>query len=84
MQDQPIRDVAAEFDRAERAVLDLLLDPDVPGLWSVHELGVALGDEVRAADAIAGLHRAGLVHRLSEFVFASQPAARCIQLSEAH
>jgi hypothetical protein len=77
------RDVAAEFDQAERAVLDLLLDPDVPGPWSSHEIGVALGDEVRAADAIAGLQRAGLVHRCHEFVFATRPAARCMELGEA-
>jgi hypothetical protein len=73
-------DVAAEFDMAERSVLELLLDPDVPGPWSVHELGVALGSEVRAADSIMALHAAGLVHRLDEFVFATRAAARCIEL----
>jgi hypothetical protein len=82
MQDQPIRDVAAEFDQAERTVLDLLLDPDVPGPWSVHEIEVELGSRVRAADAIAGLRRAGLVHCCEEFVFATRPAVRCVQLAE--
>jgi hypothetical protein len=83
MQDQPTeRDVAEEFDEAERTVLHLLLDPDVPGPWSVHEVGVELGSEVRAADAIAGLRRAGLVHRFDEFVFATRPAARCVELAE--
>jgi hypothetical protein len=75
-------DVAAEFDMAERSVLELLLDPDVPGPWSVHELGVALGSEVRAADAIMALHAAGLVHRLDEFVFATRAAARGMELAE--
>jgi hypothetical protein len=76
-------DVAAEFDQAEHRVLDLLLDPEFPGPWSVHELGVALGDQVRAADAIGGLQRAGLVHRCREFVFATRAAARCVQLAES-
>jgi hypothetical protein len=83
MQDQPKpRDAAAEFDQAERSVLHMLLDPDVPGLWSVHEVGVELGSEVRAADAISALHRAGLVHRCHEFVFATRPAVRCVELAE--
>jgi hypothetical protein len=82
MHDEPICDVAAECDQAERTVLDLLLDARVPGPWSVHEIEVELGDAVRAADAIAGLRRAGLVHRCEEFVFATRPAVRCMQLSE--
>jgi hypothetical protein len=83
MQDQPTqRDVAAELDEAERAVLHMLLDSEVPGPWSVHEIEVEMGSRVRAADAIAGLRRAGLVHRCEEFVFATRPAARCVQLSE--
>jgi hypothetical protein len=85
MQDQTKRrDVAREFDRAERDLLDLLLDADVPGPWSVHELGLALGDRVRAVDALAALERMGLVHRCQEFVFATRPAVRCMQLAEAH
>jgi predicted transcriptional regulator len=83
MQDQPIeRDLAAEFDRNEREVLELLLDPDAPGPWSVHEIGVALRSRVRAEDALSALHRAGLVHRCEEFVFASRPAIRCMQLAD--
>jgi hypothetical protein len=83
MQDEPTEsDVAAEFDQAERSVLGLLMDPDVPGPWSVHEIEVELGSHVRAADVIAGLRRAGLVHRCDEFVFATRPAVRCMQLAE--
>jgi hypothetical protein len=81
MQDETT-DVAAEFDQAERSVLELLLDPEVPGPWSVHEVGVALGTDVRAADAISALHAAGLVHRCHEFVFATRSAARCFELAE--
>jgi hypothetical protein len=83
MHDQPTEsDVAAEFDQAERSVLGLLLDPDVPGPWSVHEIEVELGSHVRAAEAIAGLRRAGLVHLCDEFVFATRAAVRCMQLAE--
>ena len=83
MQDQPKpRDVAAEFDEAERSVLATLLAGDAPGPWSVRELGVALGNELRAVDAIGALERAGLVHRCQEFVFATPAAARCMQLAE--
>jgi hypothetical protein len=55
----------------------------IPGPWSVRELGQALGYEIAAVDAIAGLHAAGLVHRIEEFVFASCPAACCMQLADA-
>ena len=52
MHDQPIqRDPVEEYDRIERQVLDLLLDPDAPGPWSVHEVGVALRNKARAEDA---------------------------------
>jgi hypothetical protein len=68
--------VARELDRAERAALELLLAWQAPGHWSLAELARALGGEVRAADAVAGLHAAGLVHRHGEFVFATRAAAR--------
>jgi hypothetical protein len=84
MQDQPTqRDAAREFDVAERLVLDTLLDPDFPGPWTIQELGRAMGNEVEAADAVMGLDRAGLVHRIDQYVFASWPAARAMQLGEA-
>jgi hypothetical protein len=54
----------------------------VPGPWSVHEIAVEPGDEVRAADAIAGLRRAELVHYCGEFVLATRPAVRCMQLAD--
>jgi hypothetical protein len=85
MQDQPTpRSVAEEFDYAERIVLDILLEPDFHGIWTVQEVARAFGDEVRAADAIAGLRRAGLVHRCDDFVFATRPAARCAQLQNTY
>jgi hypothetical protein len=68
--------------RTRRTTRRLLLDPDARGLWSVHEIGVELRSEVRAADAIAALHRAGLVHRCNEFMFATRPAVRCMELAQ--
>ncbi len=67
----------------ERIVLALLLDPGSHGPWTAHELGRELGDEVAAADAVASLHAAGLVHLCRQLVFPSRSAARCFELVEA-
>ncbi len=83
MQDQPSRsDAAADLDRMEQVALALLLDAESSGLWSVRELGQALGSEIAADDALVGLHAAGLVHRCHEFVFPTRAAVRCRQLAE--
>jgi hypothetical protein len=81
MQDQPSpRDVAADFDRVEHSVLCLLLDPELPGPWSVDEVSRAIGNETEAVDALVSLHAAGLVHRCHEFVFPTRSAARLNRL----
>jgi hypothetical protein len=81
MQDQPIDvDVGRADDELERKVLALLLEPRLPGPWSVWELVVQLGSKVAAADEVMRLHAAGLVHLCHEFVWASRPAARAHQL----
>jgi hypothetical protein len=83
MQDQPIDvDVGRADDELEREVLALLLESRLPGPWSVWELGLQLGSEVAAADAVMRLHAAGLVHLCHEFVLASRPAARAHQLAD--
>lgn len=80
MQDQPSSsDPRAQIDNLEYVVLHLMLDSDSK-LWSEAEIATALGDRVSAADALVGLHVAGLVHRFNEFVFPTQAAARCVQL----
>jgi hypothetical protein len=71
---EPARDAGIDENR-EGDVLALLLDPRLPPLWSMSELARELGSELRAADAITGLHAAGLVHRCGEFVSASRAAA---------
>ena len=82
MQDQPSSaGVEQGCDRVERVVLDLLLDRDHRGPWSVAEIGREIGCELAAADAVVGLHAAGLVHRVHEFVFVTRTAARFDQLT---
>lgn len=72
----------AAGDAVERVVLALLLSSEGPGLWSVGELAQEVGSEVRAVDAVVGLHAAGLVHRCGEFVFVARAAARFGRLVE--
>lgn len=82
MQDQTNpRGAAAEFDRTERVVLSLLMDPDAPDLWSVGEIALAIGNEVATVNALASLHAAGLVHRCHEFVFVTHATLRVTQLA---
>jgi hypothetical protein len=69
-------DIATIEEAAELAVLTLPLDLRAPRLWSIEELARELGSELDAGDAVASLHAAGLVHRCSEFVFATRAAAR--------
>jgi hypothetical protein len=74
-------DVAAEFDRTERAVLSLLMDPDAPDLWSVAEVARAIGNEAAAVDALVSMDAAGLIHRCHEFVFITHSTRRLTQLA---
>jgi hypothetical protein len=67
----------------ERVVLALLLEPGYMRPWSVVELGREIGSEPLAAEAIVGLHAAGLVQRVHEFVWASRSAARFHELAIA-
>lgn len=70
----------AEQDRdIDGAILGLLLDSPAP--WSTQEVEREIGDEVPVTDGLTRLHRAGLVHRLEGFVFASRTAARAVELA---
>lgn len=82
MQDQPSDvDVGRADDEVEREVLTLLLESRLPGPWSVWELGLQLGSELVAADAVMRLHAVGLVHLCHEFVWPTRPAVRAHQLA---
>lgn len=63
----------------DSAILGLLLDS--PTLWATDEVAREIGDDVAAADGLARLAGAGLVHRLDRFVFATQAAERAQRLA---
>jgi hypothetical protein len=67
-------------DDVQFVVLSLLLDAESPGPWSLEELARAVGCESAAAEAVVGLHAAGLAHRCGGFVFATRAASRFCQL----
>ena len=73
MQDETSQNASEEDERAQKAVLGLLLQPNDQRPWSVAEIERELG-EIEVTDAIAALHAAGLLHRCGEFVFASHAA----------
>ena len=83
MQDQPIDGVGLVDDDADRVVLALLFDPVAVRPWSLGELGLELGNELRAMDAVVRLQAAGLVHRCHEFVWPTRSALRLHTLAEA-
>ncbi len=66
--------VSEENGDVDAAVLDALLDSAAQRPWSVDEVVRVVEDPVAAADSLARLTRAGLVHRLDGFVFASRAA----------
>jgi hypothetical protein len=59
----------------EETILDLFLYGDSHRPLTLHEVGLEIGSEAVAADAIANLHAAGLIHKTSDgFLFASRAA----------
>jgi hypothetical protein len=79
MQDQRSR---GELDdaRNDAAILGLLLME--PGLWAVDEVARVIGDELATTDALARLHRRGLLHRLSGYVFPTRTAVEFARVAE--
>jgi hypothetical protein len=70
-----------ESIRTESTVLDLLVAAGEGGLWAVAEVGREIEHELKAADALNSLQRAGLVHRPSDgFVTATRAAIRASEL----
>ncbi|HEY1690310.1 MAG TPA: hypothetical protein VGF95_15755 [Solirubrobacteraceae bacterium] len=64
-----------EDRRVDRAIVGLLLDPSSTRPWSSSELVLELDAErPTALDGIDRLHRAGIVHRCGDFVFATRAA----------
>ncbi len=71
-------------DRSEpqddKSVLLYILGEPSPFPWTTDELAREMGDSIAAHDAVARLTRAGLVHRLGEFVFPTLTARRAYQI----
>jgi hypothetical protein len=61
-------------DAIDHAVHCLLTVRDEQRPWSVHEIGLEIGDQVDAHDAIRHLQGAGLAHELGGFVWATRAA----------
>jgi hypothetical protein len=79
MNDERGLSTAEDEGRIDSAVLSLLLS-DHARPWSEDEVAREVGDPVGAADSLARLYGAGLIHRLGWFVFATRPALRGAQL----
>jgi hypothetical protein len=80
MQDQPISGPGERMDRADNDLLHMLCADDSHRPWSVDEIAGEL--QVDPTDALGRLSRAGLIHRLESFVWATRPAARSHELHD--
>jgi DNA-binding MarR family transcriptional regulator len=70
-------------EHADALILEALLDKDAQRPWTVAEIARAFDfSEENASDSVGRLARAGLVHRLHGFVFASRTAVRTSTLSK--
>ena len=67
-------------EQVDAAILGLLVDPEASRPWSVDEVAREIGDKVETTDSLARLVGAGLVHRLSSFVWASRAALHAERL----
>ena len=79
MQNQP-NAAAIEDDQIDSSILSLLLGSDGPDIWSIHDIGREIEDDVNAQDGVARLHAAGLLYRWGDFVMASRAAWRSYEL----
>jgi hypothetical protein len=81
--EQPSRTPTPRSESTEWIVLDLLVDTDAQRPWSLDEVIREIGSPIAAADALDGLHAAGLIHRTADsFVFATRAAVRYHEIAE--
>lgn len=78
MHDEPTP--AAQDDRADAAILDLLLHDEHQQPWADEEIAREIGDALTVTDALSRLQGSGLIHRHDRFVFPSRAARRATQL----
>ncbi len=79
MQNQP-NAAAIEDDEIDSSILSLLLGKDGADVWSIHDIGREIDNDLSAQDGVARLRAAGLVHRSGDFVMASRAAWRSYEL----
>jgi hypothetical protein len=78
--EQPTPDPQEQWRIIERDILYLLTDPTQQTLWSAEELGRELENPNDVADALLSLDRAGLIHRIDNYVFATRQAFYLIKM----
>jgi hypothetical protein len=80
MQGQSTPSPAEEDAVFDGALLTSLLAADGQRPWTVEEVEREMGDRLATTDSLMRLHRAGLIHRLDGYVFATRAALRGSQL----
>jgi hypothetical protein len=70
--------VAEREDQRDKTILLVVCEELVP--WTIDEIGRELDDPLGVIDGVGRLARAGLVHRLGEFVFPSRAARRASEI----
>lgn len=78
MHDQ--RSPAELEQRADSAILRMLIHDDGGVPWAVDEVVREVGDRIETDDSLARLYGAGLIHRCGDFVFATRPAVAASRL----
>jgi hypothetical protein len=73
---------AEKQDHTDAVILEALLDSDGQRPWAADEVARLLNDPIDASDGLGRLARAGLVHRLDGFVFASRAALRADEITQ--
>jgi hypothetical protein len=80
MHDQPTQEPGERMDLADQDLLATLTNDDSHRPWSLVELAHECGADV--TDSLGRLQRAGLIHRLGDFAWATRPAVRARELHE--
>jgi hypothetical protein len=81
MQGQPTLSEAEKQRLMDTSILDMLLDSDAARPWSMAEIEREM-ENWEAADSVGRLVRAGLVHPVDDFVWASRAAIAAHSLNE--
>jgi hypothetical protein len=69
---------AEREDQRDKTILLVVCEELVP--WTVEEIGRELDDPLGVIDGVGRLARAGLVHRLGEFVFPTRATRRASEI----